>query len=194
MKFRKKKVFSSALITSLIVVGFIALKTTSAAPSIVLSRPGPPGTYEIDVYGDGSVLSALCQMVHHFKARDLEWSTSMPSYPGSADFALEARNVNFDKPNAWTYRLSFRGLKEGSIFIAGYTNFILSVRARSGEIDFTFSNPSTYPYPPYYYRNATITGTLEGDVLFYIFSDGSPSIPEFHYEGSELTIRVHIGM
>lgn len=194
MKLRKKKVFGSALITSLILLGFAVLKTTSATASVASERPGPPGTYEIDILGDGSVLSVLCEMIHHFKARDLGWSTSIPSYPGQVDFALDVRNVDFDKPNAWTYHLSVRGLKDGLIFISSYSNFILSVRARSGEIDFAFSNQYQYPYPPYYYRNATITGTLKGDVLFHIFSDGSPSIPEFHFEGSELTIRVHIGM
>jgi len=193
MKIKRKKTIVSALTTSLIVVVFMTLLSTTSAPQLVITaRPGPPGTYELDIYGDASALAIICAMVHHFQARNLEWSTSMPSYPSSVDFALAVRTVDFDQENAWTYHLSVNGLNEGSIVIPGATNFIFAVKARIGEVDFTFANPSSYP--PYYYRNATITGTLRGNVLFHIASDGTPSIPAFHYEGSELTIHAHIGM
>jgi hypothetical protein len=192
MKSGKMKVFGSVLTTSLIVAAFTTLLMTTSAPAlVVVAKPGPPGTYEIDVYEDASGLHMICEVVHHFKASNLEWSTSIPSYPsGSVSFALDVRNVDFDKVNAWIYHLSLRGMEEGSIIAIGSTSFILAVKARSGELDFTFSNPSTYY--PYYYRTVDIGGTLKGDVLFHI--DVPPSIPEFNYEGRELTISVHIGM
>lgn len=192
MRLEKKKVFVSTVATSLIVVAFMALlRTTSARPLVVKAKPGPPGTYEIDIYGDASGLNSICEAVHHFKAKSLEWSTSFPSYPsGSVDFALDVKDVDFDKVNAWTYHLSLKGMEEGSIIAIGYMSYILSVKASSGELDFTFSNPSQYY--PYYYTTVDITGTLKGDVLFHI--DIPPDIPGFNYEGRELTISVHIGM
>lgn len=194
MRIKRKKTIVSALTTSSIVVVFMTLLGTTSAPQLVITaRPGPPGTYELDIYGDASALSIICAMVHHFQARNLEWSTSMPSYPSSVDFALAVRNVDFDQVNTWTYHLSVNGLNEGSIVIPGYTHFIFAVKARTGEVDFSFAN--RVPDAPYYiYSEVTITGTLRGDVLFHIASDGSPSIPAFHYEGSELTIHAHIGM
>lgn len=193
MKFEKKKTLGLVSTTSLIMLTFVTvLGATSAPPLVVMSKPGPPGTYEIDIYGDASGLNMMCQMVNHFKASKLEWSTSMPSYPsGSVDFALDVRDVDFDKVNAWTYHLSVRGLEEGSFIASGYTNITFLVRARSGEVDFTFSNPSLDPWNPYY-RNVTITGTLKGDVSFTI--DIPPYVPAFYFEGPELTINVHVGM
>lgn len=192
MEFRKTRAFGSALTTSLIAAVFAALLMTTSAPALdVMVRPGPPGTYEIDIYGDASVMHAICEAIHHFKASNLEWSTSFPSYPsGSVDFALDVRNVDFDMVNAWTYHLSFRGMEEGSVIAIGSTSYIISVAARSGELDFAFSNPS--PSYPYYYRTVDITGTLKGDVLFHI--DIPPYIPGFNYEGRALTVSVHIGM
>lgn len=192
MEFVKMRVFGSALTTSLIVAAFTALLMTTSAPALsVVARPGSPGTYEIDIYGDASGVHGICEAVHHFKASNLEWSTSFPSYPsGSVDFGLNVRNVDFDKVSAWTYHLSLRGMDEGSIIALGSMSYILSVKARSGELDFIFSNPSTYY--PYYYRTVDIEGTLKGDVLFHI--DIPPHIPGFNYEGRELTIDVHIGM
>jgi len=186
------KVLSSVLTTSLVVAAFTTLlMTTSASALVVVAKPRPPGTYEIGVSGDASVLHVFCEAVHHFKASNLEWSTSFPSYPsGSVDFALDVRNVDFDKVNAWIYHLSLRGMEEGSIIAIGSTSFILAVKARSGQLDFAFSNPSTYY--PYYYRTVDITGTLKGDVLFHI--DIPPNIQPFNYEGRELTINIHIGM
>lgn len=192
MQIKRNRTIVSALTTTLIVVVFMTLLGTTAAPQLVITaRPESPGTYEFDVYGDATGLAMICAMVHHFQAKNLEWSTSMPSYPSSVSFALAVRNVKFDQVNAWTYHLSVGGLTEGSIVIPGYTNFILEIKARTGDIEFTFANLSMYP--PGYYRNVTITGTLRGNVLFHIASDGYTSIPAFHYEGSELTIHAHIG-
>ncbi len=193
MKFEKKKTLGLVSTTSLIMLTFVTvLGATSAPPLVVMSKPGPPGTYELDLYGDASGLNSIINVVNHFKASKLVWSSSLPSYPsGSTDFALDVRDVNFDKVNAWTYHLSVRGLEEGSFIASGYTNITFLVRARSGEVDFTFSNPSLDPWNPYY-RNVTITGTLKGDVSFTI--DIPPIIPAFNFEGPELTINVHIGM
>jgi len=193
MKFEKKKAFALVLTTSLIILTFVTLLgATSAPPLVVMSKPGPPGTYEIDVFGDASVLDTMCQMVNHFKASKLEWSTGMPSGPsGSMGFALDVRDVDFDKVNPKTYHLSVKGLEEGSFMASGFTKIFFLVKARSGEVDFTFSNPSPYPYSPYY-RNVTITGTLKGDVSFHI--DIPPLIEAFDFEGRELTINVHVGM
>ncbi|MCW4055275.1 MAG: hypothetical protein NWE82_00670, partial [Candidatus Bathyarchaeota archaeon] len=169
MQIKRKKTIVSALTTTLIVVVFMTLLRTTAAPQLVITaRPGPPGTYELDIYGDASALAAISTMVHHFQAKNLEWSTSMPSHPSSVDFALAVRNVKFDQVNAWTYHLSVNGLTEGSIVIPGYTNFIFEIKARIGDVEFTFANPSMYP--PGYYRNVTIAGTLRGNVLFHIAS------------------------
>ncbi len=192
MKLEKKKALGSVLTTSLIVITFIALlSATSAPPLVVMAKPGPPGTYEIEISADASGLNAICEVVHYFRASRLEWSSSFPSYPsGSTNFAIDVRNIDFDKVNAWAYHLSVKGLEEGSIIAIGPTSSILSVKARSGELDFTFSNPS--PYSPYYYRNATITGTLKGDVAFHI--EVPPYFPAFHFEGSELAIHIHMGI
>lgn len=193
VKIGKKKVLGSgALATSLIVVTFMTLLTVTSAPAlIVMAKQGPPGTYEIDIYGDASGLYSMCEMFQHFSAMKLEWSASVPSYPsGYVNIALDVRNIDFDKVNEWTCHLSLKGLDEFSISSTGYAIFMFYVKARSGELNLAFSNPS--PYYPYYYRTLDITGTLKGDTHFHV--NAPPTIPEFHYEGPELTIHVHIGM
>lgn len=192
MEFGKKKVLGSVVLAaSLIALIFRTLLVTTSAPAlVVMAKPGPPGTYEIDIDGDASGLYMMSKMFEQFSVRRLEWSASLPSYPsGYVDIDLDVRHLDFAKVNDWTYHLSLKGLKEGSLVSTDYTSFIFSVRARFGELDFVFSDP----YYSYYwtYRTVDITGTLKGDVLFHI---DAPDIPVFHYEGPELTIRVHIGM
>jgi len=189
---KKKVLGSGALAASLVAITFMTLLTTTSAPAlVVMAKPSPPGTYEIEIYGDAYTLYSMCEMFQHFSAMKLEWSTSLPTYPsGSTDVTLNVGGVDFDKVNEWTYHLSLKGLDEFSIISFGYMGFIFNVKANSGELDLIFSNP--YPYYPYYYRTLNIMGTLKGNVYFHI--NAPPSIPELHYEGSELTILVRIGM
>jgi len=192
VKIGKKKVFGSALAVSLVAITFMILLTTTSTPAlVVMAKPSPPGTYEIEIYGDASALYSMCEMFQHFSATKLEWSMSVPSYPsGSTDVTLNVGGVDFDKVNEWTYHLSLKGLDEFSIISIGYMDFIFSAKAVSGELDLIFSNP--YPYYPYYYRTLNIMGTLKGNVQFHI--NAPPNIPELHYEGPELAIHVLIEM
>ena len=192
MKIGKKKVFGSTLAVSLVAIAFMTLLTTTSAPAlVVMAKPGQPGIYEIEVYGDASSFYAMCEVFQHFSAAKLEWSIGIPSYPsGFTDATLNARGVDFDKVDERTYHLSLKGLDEFSIISFGYMDFICEVKAVSGELNLVFSNPSTYY--PYYYRTLNIMGTLKGNVYFHI--NAPPSIPELHYEGPELTIQARIGM
>jgi len=189
VEFGKKKVISAVLGASLIVLMYMALLTTTSSPGlVVMAKRVGPGTYEIKIYGDASGLHSICEIFRQFSVMKLKWSTSMPTYPtGYVNFAVDVRDLNFEKMDDSKYHLSLKGLKEASILSSG-TGF--SVKARSGELDLVFSDPSSYY--PYYYTTVDITGTLKGDVLFHI--DAQPGLPAFHYEGSELTILVHIGM
>ena len=188
MEFRKKKILGSTILAaSLSIVTFMTLLTTTSAPALIVMAKPMPGAYEIDIYGDASAVHQICEMFRHFSAMKFEWSTSIPTYPsGYIDFALDVRDLDFEKLNGWTYRLSLKGMEEASM-LSGGVGFI--VKARSGQLDLVFSDLDPY-YG--YYRTVDITGKLKGDVLFHI--DAPPSIPAFHYEGSELTIHVHIGM
>ena len=193
MKIVKKKVLGSgAIATSLVAITFMTLLTATSAPAlIVMAKQGPPGTYELDIYGDASGLHSISEMFQHFSTMKLEWSTNIPTYPsGYVNIALDTRTLNFEKVNEWTYHLSLKRLNEFSISSTGYTSFMFLVKARNGELNLAFSNPT--PYYPYYYRTLDITGTLKGDTHFHL--NAPPTIPEFHYEGPELTIHVHIGM
>lgn len=188
---KKKVLGSGALAASLVAITFVTLLTTTSAPAlVVMAKPSPPGTYEIEIYGDAYGLYSMCEMFQHFSAMKLEWTASVPSYPSDVNIALDVRNIDFDKANEQTYHLSVKGLDEFSISSIGYMGFIFNVKARSGEFDLVFSNP--HPYYPNYYRTLDIMGTLKGNVYFHI--NAPPNIPELHYEGPELTIHVHIGM
>ncbi len=146
------------------------------------------GVFSIDVRGDASGLYMMCEMARQFTASKLEWSTSLPSYPsGYVEFNLAAKTLGLEKLNDWSYHMSLRGLEEGSMISAGYVNYVLMVQSTSGDLDFIFyDRDSNYPY---YYHTADIVGALKGNVYFHI---DLPDIAEFHYEGRELTIYVHI--
>ncbi len=189
MNFKEKKIeIATALVISLISISFgTLLIQDSGSGFIVMAAKPMPGVYEIDIYGDASGFHQICEMFQHFSAMKFEWSTSIPTYPsGYMDFVLDVRDLDFEKVNGWTYHLSLKGMEEASV-LSGGEGF--TVRARSGQLDLVFSDLDPY-YG--YYRAVDITGTLKGDVLFHI--DAPPTIPAFHYEGSELTIQVHIGM
>ncbi|MFQ6087034.1 MAG: hypothetical protein ACE5OV_03330 [Candidatus Bathyarchaeia archaeon] len=171
---------------------------TTSAPALV-ARAQPmraPGTYEIDIEGDASGLYMICKLFKEFRANELKWSASMPTYPPgtNVEAALDVESLDFGErthtPAQAKYHLSTRELKEAWISIPG---FVLYVKSRSGELDFVFSDPHYYYYY-WTYRTVDIRGRLKGDVVFFIDIDMPPQlVSSFHYTGRALTIDVHIG-
>jgi len=189
----KKRILTATIVATLICVILASyfIYTTVASvltPSffvsklVVMSKPMPPGTFEISIIGDAYGFYSFLEMFHHFSVNRLEWSTSLPTYPIGTfiNFAVNVGSLDFENTNLWTYHLSVKGLDESSIKQNGAAMF--SVQCKSGELDFVFSDS---------YHKVDITGMLKGDVHFVM--NLSPDI-NFNYQGQELTINVHIGM
>lgn len=196
MEFGKKKVFCPAVLTTLLTVIVLVtlLVASSASGLVVRAQQNQRGKYEIDIDGDASGLYMIVKLFEQFSVRELKWSTSFPTYPPGTDIqaALDVERLEFSErtraaPRA-KYHLSLNGLEKAWIDIPG---FVLYVEARSGELDFVFSDPY-YSYYYWTYRTVDIRGKLRGDVVFLI-DMGILGIPSFHYTGSALTIDVHIG-
>ena len=189
----KKKAFgSAALAISLVMVSFVALLRITSAPGlIVVAKPGPPGTYEIDIDGDASPFYMWCDIFQGFSAMKLNWTTSIPFYyypPSYLNITIDARALGLDKVNESTYHLSLRGLNNFSFNMGDMVMF--NIEAKVGEFVLEFSDPIQQDPP--YYRALDITGTLKGDVQFHVYNPFS--VPEFHYEGAKLVINIHMGM
>lgn len=196
MEFGNKRIFYSAVLTTLstLIVLTTLLITSSTSGLVVRAQQNQRGKYEIDIEGDASGLYMICKLFEQFSARELKWSTSFPTYPPGTDIqaAIDVERLEFSErtraASRAKYHLSLNELEKAWIDIPG---FVLYVEARSGELDFVFSDPY-YSYYYWTYRTLDIRGRLRGDVVFLIDMD-IMGVPSFHYTGSALTIDVHIG-
>jgi hypothetical protein len=175
-------VSTSVLITFILMSLMMTLSKTNLT---VIARPVSPGNYEINITGDAYGFYTFLEIFNQLSASRLKWSSSLPTYPPGTymRFGVNVRNIDFSKVNSWTYHLSVDGLEEGLMEL-GVS--MLLFKCRSGEVDLLFSDFSNGQY-----HTVDITGTLSGDVVFHI--NVPPTLPEFHYEGSELTVHIHIG-